>query len=203
MQSKSQTLCSVAAIAVFVLLAFACVTQKTYSSEEKKMRHGDNTAFVEKNDGTKLTGNKIKLPVNWMGKSKGMFLDGQEINAEDIVAFQDSKAYYRKFQGIWVKQLKRGKINLYYYETIENSSSYYDGSGRVHATSKTTQHFVFQKGDGEMAEANKISISDMLKDNREAYEKFNDAFKPDRNLFPKQLQNNPGRLFEIIDIYNR
>ena len=203
MQIKSQSLWSVVTTVCFIILALACVTSKTYTSQEKKMRYNDNKVFVEKNDGTKLTGNKLKLPVNWMGRSKGMFLDNNEINAEDIVAYQDSKAYHRKFGEVWVKQLKRGKINLYYYETVVNSAPYYNGTKMVNGSSKSTQHFVFQKENGEMIESNKVQISDLLKDNAVAYQKFNEEFRPDLHLFPKQLQNKPGKLFEIIDIYNQ
>jgi hypothetical protein len=203
MQIKPQTLWSVSAVAIFTMLALACVTSKTYTSQEKQMRYNDNKVFVERKDGTKLTGNKLKLPVNWMGKSKGMFLDNNEINGDDIVAYQDAKAYHRKFEGIWVKQLKRGRINLYYYETVMNSAPYYDGTKMVNGSSKTTQHFVFQKGNDAMIEANKTQISDLLKDNPTAYAKFNEEFRPDLHLFPKQLQNKPGKLFEIIDIYNQ
>lgn len=193
------------AITATVLLS-SCVTTKTYTAEEKKMRNEDENVYVVKSDGKKVTGSTIDVPSIWNGKSSWIKIDGQKFEGEDLNAYQDKKASYAKFGNskdgwLWVKQLKRGKINLYYYDT-HTSEQYYDGTKYV--TRRNTQtHFVFQKANGRMLEANITEIADMLKDNREAYQTFTNQFgSADRAVLPKQLQNHPKALFSAIDIYN-
>ena len=110
----------------------SCVTTKTYTAEEKKMRNEDEQVSVVKSDGKKVTGSKIDVPSIWNGKSSWIKIDGQKFEGEDINAYQDKKASYTKFGNskdgwLWVKQLKRGKINLYYYD-INTNDQYYDGT---------------------------------------------------------------------------
>jgi hypothetical protein len=181
----------------------SCVMTKTYTAEEKKMLLDNSSVFVEKNDGQKVTGSKISYPSSF-SKSAWVSIDDQKFEPKDIKAYQSKKVYRVKFgtenNWVWATQLKRGKINLFYYETNEHKT-YYDGTKYVtHNTS--TQHFVFQKDNGKLLEATLETISDMLKDNKEAYGKFNNQFKPGKILFPKQLQNHPKELFDIVDIYN-
>ena len=46
-------------------------------------------------------------------------------------------------------------------------------------------------------------IAELLRDNKNAYNKFTSTFgEKDRILLPKQLQNHPRVIFEAIDIYN-
>ncbi len=41
----------------------ACITAKTYSVEEKKMRFPADQCFVIKTDGEKIAGSKVSLPL--------------------------------------------------------------------------------------------------------------------------------------------
>ena len=188
---------------VSILLCTSCVMTKTYTKEEKKMVLDNKIAFVEKNDGQKITGNKISFPSGFSKKS-WVSLDGQKFQPNEIKAFQTKSLYRVKFghdkDWVWVTQLKRGKINLFYYEVLEHGS-YYNGTKYV-SENKSTQHFVFQKGDDKLLELGLASVSDLLKDNKAAFAKFNAQFKPGKVLFPKQMQNHPKVLFDVIDIYN-
>jgi hypothetical protein len=75
---------------------------------------------------------------------------------------------------VWVKQLKRGKINLYYYE-LHHMDNYYNGTKYV--TKNTSElHFVFQKGKGGMLESIITEIAAMLK-----VIEANNIFKLNRN----------------------
>ena len=193
------------AISATILLN-SCVTTKTYTTEEKKMRNEGESVYVIKSDGKKVGGSKIDVPSIWNGKSSWIKIDGQKFEGEEISAYQDKKASYAKFGNkkdgwLWIKQLKRGKINLYYYD-INTNESYYDGTKYVNRRNTQT-HFVFQKANDRMLEANMTEIAEMLKDNKEAYQTFTNQFgTADRAVLPKQLQNHPKVLFSAIDIYN-
>ena len=66
----------------------------------------------------------------------------------------------------------------------------------------TNIHFVFQKDNGKLQELSSVAISELLKDNPKACGEFNAQFQPGTTFFPKQLQNHPKKLFEIINGYN-
>ncbi|MEO7486479.1 MAG: hypothetical protein ABIU77_05235 [Ferruginibacter sp.] len=193
------------AIAVTVLFT-SCVTTKSYTDEEKKMRNQDEPVYVIKKDGKKIVGSKISVPSIWNGKSNWIKIDDQKFEGDEVDAYQDKKASYARFGNekggwLWVKQLKRGKINLYYYE-LHNRENYYDGTKYV-SRDNSEVHFVFKKGNGRMLESNITEIATMLKDNQEAYQKFTKQFGgEDRSVLPKQLKNHPTVLFSAVDIYN-
>ena len=186
---------------VLMFLLNSCVTTQTYTKEEKKMKIDNESVFVVKNGGKKITGKKIKVSL----RTSSIKIDDQEININDLIAYQDKAAYYAKFttdeKNTWVKQLKRGKINLYYYE-IYTYKKIYNGTKSV-SDNKNDTHFVFNKGKGQLLELNITDIAKLLKDNKDAYNKFTSTFgEKDRILLPKQLQNHPKVIFEAIDIYN-
>lgn len=193
-----------ATLSLSMLILISCVTTKTYTDEEKRMRMGDGKSLVVMKDGTQIAGDRLTFH---SGKKGGNFakIDNQEINVQDISAYQTKKAYYVRFGSddnfVWVKQLKRGKINLYYYDETFHTSSIY-GSGPA-VSNRTDTHFIFQKGSGQLVELSIERIADMLKDNRKAYAYFSQQFgSKDKKVFPKQLQNHPKVLFQAIDLYN-
>lgn len=173
----------------------SCVPSKTYTTEEKKMKIGEDV-FVVKKDGKKIYGEKILFLKIRKGKATLIKVGEEKIDADEVVAYQDKDAYHIKFDQyhnqFWPTQLKRGKINLYYF----------DGPDPIDFK-HIVQHFVFQKGNDEPLEPSKSEIASMLEDNKEAYGRFVAQFgSSDKAFFPKQLYNHPQILFEIIDIYN-
>lgn len=186
---------------VLMFLLNSCVTTQTYTREEKKMKVDNQSVFVIKKDGKKISGNKIKV----LFRTSSIKIDDQEINIDDLIAYQDKTAYYAKFttdkKNTWVKQLKRGKINLYYYE-VYSYNKIYQGTKLV-SDNKNDTHFVFNKGNEQLLELSITDIALLLKNNKNAYNKFTDTFgEKDHILFPKQLQNHPKVIFDAIDIYN-
>lgn len=182
-----------------VLFLFSsCVVRKTYTTEEKKMKIG-NDVFVIKKNGEKISGTKFSEPSIWNGKADWIKIDEKKIDGNEIVAFQNKDAYFVKFEKsgdhFWIRQLKRGKINLYYYDVLNALPS--------QTNTNPQQHFVFQKGSEQLSESSISEIAKMLKDNQAAYTRFVSQFgSEDRVLFPKQLQMHPKVLMEAIDIYN-
>lgn len=177
-----------------VLLLNSCVTTKTYTREEKKMKINNEGVLVVKKDGESISGKTLKF----VYKTSSIKIDDQEFKISDLFAFQDKTAYFAKFgtdkKYIWVKQLKRGKINLYYFD----APSYYSSNGNSNIA-----HFLFNKGREKLLELSITDIAELLRDNKNAYNKFTSTFgEKDRILLPKQLQNHPRVIFEAIDIYN-
>jgi hypothetical protein len=178
----------------------SCVSARTYSDEEKQMRIESDQCFVIKANGEKIAGKKVSMPSGFHLTQEWVKLDGKKYAFDSLANYQDRHSYYAKFGKSWVRQLKRGKINLYYYETATPMMKM--------SPSETTryeyhQHFVFQKGDGPLQELGKEAISEALSDNREAQAKFDAEFKPGRVWLPKQLDKHPRALFEAVDMYNK
>ena len=179
---------------ILMFLLNSCVTTQTYTREEKKMKIDNEGVLVVKKDGKSIYGKTLKF----VYKSSSIKIDDQEFKTSDLFAFQDKTAYFAKFgtdkKYIWAKQLKRGKINLYYFD----APSYYTSNGKTNIT-----HFLFNKGSEKLLELSITEIAELLRDNKMAYNKFTTTFgEKDRILLPKQLQNHPKVIFEAIDIYN-
>lgn len=201
MTSYKRSLLVVLSASLF--LFSSCVMTKTYTVEEQKMLLENKVPFVEKNNGQIVTGTKMTFP-SAFSKKGWIAIDGEKFQPDEIKAYQTKNAYHVKFgtdnDWLWVTQLKRGKINLFYYD-VQTHSSYFDGV-KWRSDNKSTQHFVFQKGDDKLYELGIKEISELLKDNQAASDKFNTQFKPGKKFLPKQLQNHPKVLFDAIDLYN-
>jgi hypothetical protein len=171
---------------------------QTYTIEEKKMRIGDYKAFAVESSGDTFFGHKISTPSVFNGRAQWIELDGKKYQDEDLRAYQDGRAFYGAYKSsygyIWCRQLKRGKINLYGFETSRRDPM----SNRI----VNDQHFVFQKGNGPMEEPNLERISELIKDDRKALGLFNEDFRPGAVFLPKRLEMHPKALFGIIDQYN-
>jgi hypothetical protein len=179
----------------------ACITVKTYTDEEKKMKIGDKV-FIIKKDGEKISGEKISYPPAF-GFSKWLKIDGQKIQDSNISAYQDKHGYHIKFGNpfnwVWVIQLKRGKINLFHFESLRQRFA--DAANPSHF--ETEEHFVFQKDGGQLYESSIGKLAEFLQDKPEAYNKFISQFGgKDLIFFSKELIKHPKVLFEVIDIYN-
>jgi hypothetical protein len=177
----------------------SCVTTKTYIDEEKKMRFGPEQLFVIKASGEKVVGAKLSTPKGFDPEAGWVKLDGHKYQFTDLRSYQDKHAYFIQFNGKWIKQLKRGKINVYYYEVVSETIGASPSGGHQDVSH---EFFVFQKGDGPLQQLSKEGISQLLSDNREAQDKFDARFKPGQKWLPKQLDKHPKVLFECVDIYN-
>ena len=184
-----------------VLLLSSCVMTKTYTKEELKMKTDNGDVFVIKNDGKKISGTTLKLSY----KPPSIKIDDQEISTKELIAYQDKNAFFLKYKTgdnfIWAKQLKRGKINLYYFDVATRTTVF---NGTKYVTDHViNSHFVFNKGNEELLELNISGIAKLLKNNKNAFNKFTSTFgEKNRIILPKQLQAHPKVLFDAIDIYN-
>ena len=162
-----------------------------------------NTFIVKKN-GDKVYGKKITRPSAMNPDQIWIKLDGQKFDNDDLEGYQDANGFYALFDrhgtNTWVKQLKRGAINLYTYETYA-----VPGSMQGSPSSQNHDHYVFEKASTglELAELSIPDIASILKDNKRAYDTFTAQFGSiDKKILPKQLENHPQVLFDAVDIYN-
>ena len=180
--------------AFLCIVLHSCVTFKMYDNETKKMRLPEYEVLVVKTNGEKIAGKKLKWGHDKsIAKDVSLIIDGNPIPIGEIYAYQDEKSYYRRFQSYWARLLRRGKINLYYYEIYNGVSDraergYYD-------------HFVFEKNNGELKELTKREISEWLADNSTAQNKFNSIFKKGDVFIYRQMRLD--EIVSIIDMYNQ
>lgn len=181
------------ALAVMILLQ-SCVTFKMYDKQTKKMRLQEYEALVIKLNGEKVQGKKItrikdkKAPNGFAFK-----IDDTIIPEKEVFAYQDKKAYYRKFKDEWVKLLRKGKMNLYYYDVYTYSND--------RASRGFDDHYVFQKGDGELKELRKHEIAVEIADNSEALHKFNAMYKRGNHYANRSMKLN--EIISVIELYNK
>ena len=194
---KPLYLCLCAAAFIFVA---SCNPTRVYNVEEKKVRIQDTPVFITKTDGEKLVGRKISTPGNFAFSHDWIKLDGHKFALDAVQNYQDRDVFCIKYNGVWARQLKRGKISLYWYITSVPKTSMSSPSGGTVYTNDV--HFLFQKGGGPPLELSMGKVSELLSDNREAQARFDATFKPGRRFLPRDMSAHPKRLFEIIDIYN-
>jgi len=187
------------------LFLCSCATNKTFKAEEKQMLVDNNTPLIVKANGDTIKGKEASIPPAINAYAKWVKLDDQKLPSDGIVALQDGKTFYKKFGSdssfIWTKQVKRGKINLYCYDAQHPT-----GFATPWGSSKydSPVYFAIQKGDEPLRHARTSDIAECLKDNKEAYEKFEHQFGgEEKNGLPKQMVKHSDVLFEAIDIYNR
>lgn len=190
---------TLSSIFLVMITMASCVMSKTYTDEEKKMRYGPDQVFVIKTNGEKIVGKKVSEPRGFHAGAYWVKLDNQKFPLDEVQSYQDKHAFRVNFDGQWVKQLKRGKINLFYFETVTRVVG---NSPSIPAQYESHQYFVFQKGDGPLQKLSLEGISQLLSDNRKAHDMFDAKLKPGRRWLPKQLDKHPKVLFECVDIYN-
>jgi hypothetical protein len=189
---------------VGTLLFCSCVTNKTYRVEEQKMLVNNKAVMLIKANGDTVKGKSLSVPSTMHPYAKWIKFDGNKIQSDGIVALQDGKSFYGKFGNDssyhWVKQIKRGKINLYYFD-VQTVDNYSAATG--HSKYSISTYFVVQKGNEPLQEANIAGMAERLKDNKAAYARFVQQFgEKDRSVLPKNMSNHPKVLFDAIDIYN-
>ncbi len=119
-------------IAVFILNSCAPVFK--YTSYEKIMVVDNGQTFIEKVNGERIYGTKVKFEKNTMpmheavlSKTGMITIDGDKYPISDIIAYQFKGAYCKRFEQLpdsksdkyiyrYLPQIKRGKINLYWRE---------------------------------------------------------------------------------------
>ena len=93
--------------------------------------------------------------------------------SSELQSCQNPDKYCIRYQNVWAAQVKRWKINFYYFLTYSTST---DMSG--HMQVHNAIHYAFQKGDGTLRELSREAVSEGLSDYREAKALFDATFRP-------------------------
>ena len=78
---------------LLTLLLNACITTKTYSAEERKMKIENDNVMIVKNEGKKISGNSLLF----LSGGAAIKLDDQQFTDKEIMAYQNKKAVFVKF----------------------------------------------------------------------------------------------------------
>jgi hypothetical protein len=126
---------------------FLCGVNR-FQADTQAARDKDRKSFVQTKDGTVTVASEAVLRSPLFGKST-IELDKQvKIPTRDIVAYQNSSAYYRRIDNQFAPRIKKGLINMYmttqhYQEYSAPSMGSNGGSWRT----KIRYVYYLQKGD--------------------------------------------------------
>jgi hypothetical protein len=176
--------------------------------------------FVKTRDGQTITFNKLKVSMAY-GKENFLIGDGKRVKVkfEDIMAFQTNKTYYKRlfttivpyegkpmFYDYFGERLRKGKINLYTISEASGASqaktmTYHPASqnGGAYTTSNQSTNSAYksgiflQKNDGSIERLSQKLLKELISDNQNATDKFDNLYK----------KTNPLKsAMKILDLYN-
>ncbi|MDH7463877.1 hypothetical protein QEG73_21425 [Chitinophagaceae bacterium 26-R-25] len=177
---------------VAATLLCSCAVHR-FRSEEEEMLIENKAALFIKENGDTVKCKSLTLPSDMNAHVQWINVDGKKIDSKGIVAVQDGKRFYAKFNSpvgdYWARQIKRGKINLFCFDS-KTANGY-------------VTSFVIQKGNEPLGQVNIPGMAARLKDNKVAYEKFVSKFGDhERTFLPKDMNKHPKTVLEAVDIYN-
>lgn len=199
----------------FVLISLcltysSCVTFKQYDSKAKNSRDNNYEAFIVKTDGKIIGGEVLKHRnydsydgnlVRVINKDNAFTIDGKNYSDKDVIAFQDKKAYHKRFENLFLIRLVKGKINLYYFDNTGYTKTYTFSNGPTTHTSINNRKstFYFEKGKGEIIPVGISELKEAIQKNVEASDKLNKYYPKDS--YTKEL--NIEKIVEVINLYNQ
>lgn len=199
-------------LAVLTFTTYAsCVTFKQFDDRAKAARESSYEASIIKKSGEIVTGEILKHKnydsydpnlVRVIYRDNALTIDGKQYNDSNVVAFQDKKAYHKRFNNIFLIRLVKGKINLYYFDDTGYDKTYtFNSSGptTVNSTSKRKSNFFFEKEENKIFPIGISDLKNAVKDNQEAFNKLNSYYPKDS--YSKEL--NIEKLVSVIEIYNQ
>lgn len=135
---------------------FSCAGMRKFQEDTSMARDKDKKAFVETVDGTITEANEAVVRTPFLGKSTIELDKNTKIPVKEVVAYQNSNAYYRKVQGQFAPRIKKGLINMYM--TTESYTEYQAPTMGNPGGVKTRHRTVYylQKG-GDQASMNRFT----------------------------------------------
>lgn len=199
-------------VALLIFIAFSsCVTFKQFDDRAKASRETTYEASIIKNNGTVYTGEQLKHKnydpydanlVRVTYKDNALMLDSKKYNDSDVVAFQDTKAFHKRFNNIYLIRLVKGKMNLYYFDATgydKTFSPQQNGSTNITKTNDRRSTYFFDKNGGKINPIGLAELKDTIKDNPQALKKLNASYPKDS--YAKEL--NIEKLVSVVELYNK
>ncbi len=188
----------------------SCVTFKQFDNRAKASREDFYAASIIKKDGTTITGQTLKHKnydpydpnlVRVTNNDNALTLDGKKYNDSNVVAFQDKKAFHKRFNNVYLIRLVKGKINLYYFDNTGYDKTYtYSGGGTsINSTNNRKSTFFFEKEKDKIFTIGISELKNAVKDNAQVLKKLNSYYPKD--AYSKEL--NIEKLVSVIEAYNQ
>ena len=199
-------------VALFLFTAFSsCVTFKQFDDRAKASREMTYEASIIKNNGTVYTGEQLKHKnydpydanlVRVTYKDNALTLDSKKYNDSDVVAFQDTKAFHKRFNNIYLIRLVKGKMNLYYFDATgydKTFSSQQNGPTNITRKNERRSTYFFDKNGGKINPIGLTELKEAIKDKPQALKKLNASYPKDS--YAKEL--NVEKLVSVVELYNK
>lgn len=196
---------------LLIILSFpSCVTFKQFDKKAETARESTYDASIIKKDGTVYTGKTLKHRnydsydhnlVRVINKDNALTLDAKKYNDSDVVAFQDKKAFHKRFNDLYLIRLVKGKMNLYYFDNTGYTKTYTFSNGptRMNSSGNRRSDFFFEKGDNKILPIGIAELKNAVKDNPEVLKKLNSYYPKDS--YAKEL--NIEKLVAVVRAYNK
>jgi hypothetical protein len=188
----------------------SCVTFKQFDDKARASREPGYEACIITKDGNVITGQTFKHRnydpydynlVRVTNQSNAFTMDGKSYSDQDVVAFQDKKAFHKRFQDLFLILLAKGKINLYYFDKTGYDRTYNPsaGPGNIQRTNTRTTTYFFEKEKDKIIPIGLNELKEAVKDNPNALNKL-------RSYYPKESHSgelNVDKLAAVIEMYNQ
>jgi hypothetical protein len=197
---------------LLVTITFSsCVTFKQFDNRAKSARESTYEASIIKKDGTIYKGQTLKHKnkdpydpnlVRIINSDNALTLDSKKYNDSDVVVFQDSKAFHKRFNNVFLIRLVKGKINLYYFDNTGYDKTYtFNSSGPTTTNSVNTRKstFYFEKENSKIFPIGISELKNAVSDNQQVLKKLN-SFYP-KDSYAKEL--NIEKLVSVVEDYNK
>jgi hypothetical protein len=195
---------------LIIVIFSSCVTSKQFDKKAKTARESNYEASIIKKDGTIYTGKTLKHKdydsfdhnlVRVIRKDNALTLDSKKYNDSDVVAFQDKKAFHKRFNNLYLIRLVKGKINLYYFDNTGYTKTYTFSNGPtgINSSSNRRSTFFFEMEKDKILPIGIAELKKAVQDNPEALKKLNSYYP--KNSYAREL--NIEKLVSVVRIYNK
>jgi hypothetical protein len=188
----------------------SCVTFKQFDNRAKSARETSYEASIVKKDGKIISGEVLKHKnhdpydanlVRVINSENAFTIDGQNYHDSNVVAFQDKKAYHKRFNNIFLVRLVKGKINLYYFDnTGYDKTTTFNSGGptTINSTSTRKSAFFFEKEKDKILPIGISELKKAVEDNQKVLNKLTSYYPKDS--YSKEL--NIEKLVSVVEAYN-
>ncbi|MFS8082222.1 MAG: hypothetical protein ACMG51_02120 [Ginsengibacter sp.] len=199
-------------LASLIFLGFySCTSFKAFDDRAKAARKSTHEDLIIKENGVIITGLNLRHKnhdpndrnlVRVTNSDDALSMNGIKYNDRDVIAFQDRKAFHKRFNNIYLIRLVKGKINLYYFDQTGYVNTYIihpSEPSTITSTFERKSYFFFEKEDNEIYIIGISNLKNALKDDQQALDKLNSYYP--KNFYSKEL--NIEKLVSVIEIYNQ
>jgi hypothetical protein len=202
MKDFKKKLLSVCTLVVFISLALGSAVNKihmgAFNAGNKVEDKTDKRNYLEKNDGTRIYGEKVKWQSGLLAKDK-ISIDKQDFKISDIRGYRYNDLFYGRLKNEYIKRIVHGKLNVYIkYTNVSSTTTDRGGFTRTRSYVRT-DHYTQKGDDGIMtAMAGQKDIKKAVSDCPQAVSMIDLSNRQIR----KAIKKDPNYLNSVFDVYN-